>query len=135
MHAVQNDERRFIAMIVDLPIKTGRGLNDSVHWAVRAKATKKVRGDVRLALLLKLSTEKWLWPIDRTLRVRVKLTRISAGEMDDDGLTGALKAVRDGVADAFGTDDSSRSSLRFEYAQEKCKRGYFGVRIQIDPED
>lgn len=38
-------------------------------------------------------------------RIVVLLTRVSPRNLDDDNLAGALKAVRDGVADAFGIND------------------------------
>ena len=66
------------------------------------------------------------------LPIQVRITRLSAGELDDDNLRAALKSIRDGVADAFGTDDARSSRLKFEYAQEKCKRGAYVVRIQIE---
>ena len=40
-----------------------------------------------------------------TDRLVVLLTRISPRELDDDNLAGALKAVRDGVADALKVND------------------------------
>lgn len=61
----------------------------------------------------------------------VKLTRYSCGTLDDDNLRGSLKSVRDGVADALGIADND-GRVRWEYAQEKCKRGAYCVRVQIE---
>jgi hypothetical protein len=43
--------------------------------------------------------------VEPTDRLVVLLTRISPRELDDDNLAGALKAVRDGVADALKVND------------------------------
>lgn len=108
---------------VDLPIKTGSGLNERVHWGTRARMAKLERGTSCLMVKAKVN-----WAGSRTV---VKLTRYSFGELDDDNLKGSLKSVRDGVADAFGIADNDKR-VKWEYAQEKCKRGAYGVRIQIE---
>ncbi len=61
----------------------------------------------------------------------VTLTRLSVGTMDDDGVVGALKAVRDGVADALGIDDAD-PRVTWRYDQKKVKRGEWGVLISIE---
>ena len=60
----------------------------------------------------------------------VRLTRVSPGSrpMDDDGVVGAMKAVRDQVALELGVDDGQRHLVRFSYAQE---RGPWGVIVEI----
>lgn len=63
-----------------------------------------------------------------TMPVRVKLTRIGRKEMDGDNLQGALKAVRDGIADAIEIDDGDKR-MTWDYAQEIGK-GY-SVRVEI----
>jgi len=62
----------------------------------------------------------------------VVLTRIAPRPLDDDNLARSLKAIRDGVADALGTDDSARSKLKWRYAQEKGPPKQYAVRIQIE---
>jgi len=61
----------------------------------------------------------------------VVLTRIAPRALDDDNLARSLKAIRDGVADALGTDDSTKSKLTWGYAQEKGPPKAYMVRIQI----
>jgi hypothetical protein len=86
------------------------------HWAKRAKRAKGQRLAARLALL----------PYARELRalaalggvIRAELVRVSPRTLDSDNLQGALKAVRDGVADALGLDDGS-ARYRWEYSQSK----------------
>lgn len=50
--------------------------------------------------------------------IEVLLVRVAPGELDDDNLRAALKPVRDGVADAFGSDDRT-PMIVWSYAQEK----------------
>ena len=61
------------------------------------------------------------------------LTRITPGwrELDDDNLAGALKSVRDAVAEWLGVDDGDRMTVRYRYAQQT--KGPWGVRIQFGP--
>lgn len=105
---------------ITLPIKTGAGLNDRKHWAHRAREAKEQRSAAALA------TPRAALP------VTVRLVRISAGVLDDDNCQGALKHVRDGVADKLRVDDRD-PRVTWEYAQERCKRGSWGVRIEIMP--
>lgn len=87
-----------------LPVATVSESNGRDHWAVKGKRTRTNR---RVARLLCPKAE---------LPATVRLTRLSRGRLDDDNLRGALKAVRDGIADAFGVPDND-PRLRFEYDQ------------------
>lgn len=108
-------------MIVELPIKTGSGLNMREHWRKRAK---RVKAERTVAMVRTISSR--IPP----LPVVVILTRLSAGTLDDDNLQGAFKAIRDGVADAYGVADND-PRMTWRYDQAKCKRGEFGVRITL----
>lgn len=64
----------------------------------------------------------------------VTLTRYGPRLLDEfDNLPRALKAVADGVCDAFGVDDKPGSGLRFVAAQERSK--HYGVRILAAPDE
>lgn len=64
--------------------------------------------------------------------VVVTLTRLSRGELDDDNLRGALKSVRDGVADALGLKSDRDPRVRWEYGQGRgTKAQPYGVRIEV----
>jgi hypothetical protein len=104
-----------------LPLTTGRGLNDRMHWMQRARQTKKQR------------SAAWLLVPKHPLPCVVTITRLSAGKLDDDNLQGAMKAIRDGIADRLGIDDADKR-VRWQYAQEKCKRGESAVRVEIRAE-
>lgn len=70
-------------------------------------------------------------PTARPWRVRsIRVTRISTGKLDGDGLQGALKYVRDGIADALRCDDREFDNGLITYDQRPPgKRGVFGVMI------
>jgi hypothetical protein len=106
-------------MQVLMPIKTGRGLNDRMHWSMRHRLAVKQRRDACL-----------LCP-PHPLPCVVTMTRLSAGTLDDDNLRGSLKAVVDGIADRLGVDDAS-PLVEWRYAQRKVKRGHYGVEVQLE---
>ncbi|MBV7475375.1 hypothetical protein [Pseudoxanthomonas sp. PXM05] len=87
-----------------LPVQTVSEANGRDHWRVKARRVKRQRFAARA-----------MTPV-MSLPVVVKLTRLSRSRLDDDNLRGALKAVRDGVADAFGVADND-PRLTWEYAQ------------------
>ena len=65
------------------------------------------------------------------LQFRVTLCRLSAGVLDEDNGVASFKHVQDGIADALGFADDSDPRLDWHYDQDKCKRGYHGVRVTI----
>lgn len=102
-----------------IPIKTVSGLNAREHYRVRAKRVKAEREAT--ALIVK--------PFPTPCIVR--LVRLSPATVDDDNLPGACKAIRDEIAKLCGCGDSPRDPIQWVYAQEKCKRGTFGVRVEM----
>lgn len=108
---------------IEIPIKTVAGLNAREFWAVRAARVKKERRAGKLmgrALVAAVG-----------LPVVLTMTRLSAGTLDDDNLLGACKGIRDGLADAYGVDDAD-PRIKFRYAQAKCPRGQYGVRVKAE---
>lgn len=108
---------------IEIPgLKTVSEANAHEHWRkrqVRAKAQRQsafmhthghVRSDVS--------------PLPAT----VTLTRLGPRKLDSDNCAGAMKHVRDGVADAIGVDDGDEG-YDWQYRQEKSKT--YGVRIEI----
>lgn len=95
------------------------------HWSKRCKRSK---GQRSVSYLCLMRTE----PIAPKLPVVVTLTRLSAGTLDGhDNLRQALKPVADGIADYLQENDAD-PHIEWRYAQERCKRGVYGVRIEID---
>ncbi len=75
-------------------------VNNRSHWSVKAKSRAKQRSDCRY---LALGTK----PI-RTLEIPITLTFCPPDKRrrDIDGLLSACKGLIDGIADAWGIDDS-----------------------------
>jgi hypothetical protein len=105
---------------VQIPLRTGRGLNGREHHFTRARRVKAERNAV--AWFLNGKTRP-------ALPVVVTMTRISPGTrpMDDDQIPGALKACRDQVAQWLGVDDAD-SRVTWRYAQ---RRGPWGVEVEF----
>jgi hypothetical protein len=110
--------RRVVGQWLRLPIRTNNGLNAREHWAARSRRVKKERG------LAGTVVPRFALPCT------VTLVRISPGLLDDDNLRGALKGVRDGIADRLGVDDRD-PRVTWLYAQERDK-GY-AVRVEFRP--
>lgn len=102
-----------------IPVKTVTGLNAREHWRKRAA---RVRSERRAAALI-------VKPFPTPCIVR--LIRLSPSLCDDDNLQGACKAIRDEIAKLCGVDDGPSGPITWVYAQEKCKRGQFGVRVEM----
>lgn len=102
-----------------IPIKTVTGLNAREHWRVRHRRVKAEKAAT--ALLVKP------FPVPCIVR----MVRLSPALADDDNLQGACKAIRDEIARICGVDDGPTGPITWAYAQEKCKRGQHGVRVEM----
>lgn len=107
---------------VTLPIATVSEANRRDHWSTRARRAKMQRWTVAA----KLHGEKL-----PKLPVVVTLTRLAPRELDTDNLAGAMKAIRDGVADAYGLKSDRDARVTWRYAQERADQWHAGVRIAI----
>lgn len=130
-----------------LPIRTVSESNARGHWAARARRAKPQRWAAGLAVRAVCPPE-WVQrrPRPKTAsecnlapaigeaechNVTVTLVRVAPRLLDDDNLRGALKAVRDGVADALGTDDRD-PRIQWAYQQRKQPKTY-AVEIHMKP--
>ncbi len=118
------------AVLVKLPTKTSNPLNGSMGTTVggrraRAKARRVERDQARAFVLAATGRRPLEGPFE------VVLTRRSAGVLDDDGLRGALKSIRDGVSDALAVDDGDLDQVVFIYRQATAKRGEYGVEVLV----
>lgn len=103
-----------------LPIKTENPLNGQHgDWRRTAGIRRRQRTNARL-----------LCPLF-TMPAVVTMTRCSAGTLDDDAVPGALKSVRDGIADRLGIADND-PRVQWRYSQEKCKRGTWAVKVRVE---
>ena len=98
------------------------------HWRTQHDRVKAQKRAMELSLNANMPPRKYV-----TLPCVVRLTRISAGTLDDDNLRSALKACRDGVAAWLGVDDGKVELVRYQYEQETCKRKEYGVRVTVMP--
>lgn len=97
--------------------------NQRLHWAAKAKVTKEHRA-------LGATIGK-VWK--QRIPARVLFVRYSSKLADTDGLPTAFKALRDGIADGFGVDDSPSTPIEWVYKQDLCPRGCRGARVCIEP--
>jgi hypothetical protein len=111
-----------------LQVRTKSETNMREHWSARHKRRRAQRNAAWAVtcepVVLGLAT----------LPAVVTLTRIAPRRLDSDNLLGALKAIRDGVADALGVDDAD-PRLRWVYQQESGGKGRYGVRIALRSAD
>lgn len=101
------------------------GPNSRAHHMVKAARVKKER-----------QTAHWLLlnPKRPQLPVNVHMVRIGPRRIDEeDNLPGMFKAMRDGVADAYGIADNDKIKMRFTYGQERGAPRKYGVRIEVSP--
>lgn len=124
-HTITPASPRPLATLI-LPIRTVNESNgpQGKFWA-KARRRKKIRSAVLLALSAHLRA------VDLPLPLTVRLTRLSAGELDDDGLVSSLKQCRDACADFLGVDDKKRDIVRYTYEQARCKRGTYSIMIEF----
>lgn len=120
-------------LAVTLPLRTTNPLNGGMAFskvAVIARSRDRAahRGCARVLVLAKMR-ELRLSPLELVPCV-VKLTRVSAGKMDDDGLAASCKGIRDGIADALQVDDGG-PFVRFVYEQRKGPKKRYAVEVQI----
>jgi len=117
-----------VTLDVVVQVKTRSVLNLREHWAARARRAKAHRAATILALRrAHPGGADARWALDGDARLVVVLTRYGR-RLDDDNLRGALKAVRDGVAEWAGLDDGS-DQWRWEYAQDRA--GKLGERVSV----
>lgn len=112
-------------MQIELPIRTWSEPNVRAHWALRARRAKTQRKVARAYARAALGPAG-----PPRGPMGVTLTRVASRKLDTDNLAAALKAVRDGVADALGIDDGDER-IGWRYAQERGPRGHYAVRVEI----
>lgn len=106
--------------MITVPLRTVPGQNVRELWQARTSRVKKERKTTAWSLVGQKRP-----PIPCSVR----LTRVAPSSgLDDDNLLGALKGVRDQVAEWLGVDDRDRTKVRYLYDQ---KRGPWGVTIEF----
>jgi hypothetical protein len=115
-------ERHPLALLFTLDIRTKNPLNASrigntkLAAIIRTQERRAQRKRAKQGTLDALRASG-LSAVD-LIPAKVRLTRVSAGHMDDDGLSASGKGVRDGIAEALGVNDGGRF-ISFTWAQRK----------------
>ncbi len=111
-----------MSISVSLPIRTVSLTNQRGHWARKARRARVERNAARWTCVQQGVG------VPRAPLV-ITLTRFAPRKLDSDNVCGALKSIRDGVADALGIDDGS-DLITWVYAQEKAKDYSVSIRIE-----
>lgn len=127
------DAQRGVAHVEPLPrkfvtyfyvkVKTVSEANSHEHWRNRQKRAKSQRHAALWAAKAATITN------EPRPHVVVRLTRVGRRKLDSDNLQGALKHVRDGVADWLGIDDGRDDLVTWEYAQQTGSDAGVGVEV------
>ncbi len=110
-----------------LPLRIDSVANLREHWRKRAARTTEQRSFTRATLIPALNYSQ----LNAAEPMTVTMTRIAPRELDDDNLAAALKAVRDGVADALGLASDRDPLVKWEYKQERGAPKTYGVRVEV----
>lgn len=108
----------------EIPVRTVSESNGREHWARKAERVSLHRGTARLLARS--------YCADIGVPIIVQMARVAPRELDDDNLRGALKAIRDGIADAFGVKDND-PRIEWRYAQQRGKPKAYAVHVTITP--
>lgn len=112
-------------MIVTVPVHTVSIANVREHWRSRAQRAKSHRMHAALALRIAGVAQAPKTAV-------IVLTRVAPKKLDSDNLQGALKSVRDGVADWLQIDDGS-DRLEWRYAQRRGAPKTYLVEVEVMP--
>lgn len=101
------------------------------HWMIKHRRAREQRVTVFRWILATTPVGFWQLPM------HITLVRIAPRLLDDDNLCGALKAVRDGIADVFageyGAGEDRHPDLTWAYQQRRGTTREYGVEIVCLP--
>ncbi len=109
----------------EVPVRTMSEANLRGHWREKANRAKLQRSRAQIDTYVHLPPGGL-----KAGRIEITLTRIAPRGLDTDNLARALKAVRDGIADALRIDDGDER-LSWSYRQEKRKPKEYSVRVEV----
>ena len=118
----------------EVPVRLVSESNMREHWAKKAARAKKNRSAAKFWTEQKVRYSHMGEFIVGGAPLKVTITRIAPGKLDDDNLTGSAKHVRDGIADALGIDDGDP---RITWVVEQAKftgthRGGYSCAVRIE---
>jgi hypothetical protein len=120
-------------LVITLALGLPSESNARGHWAEKARRASAARGLASLATRA-YSASYCGVPVFRWFGgtgIVVTLVRLAPRELDDDNVRGALKSVRDGVADALGLASDRDKRVTWRYEQRKGASREYGCEIRI----
>lgn len=125
----QSTTHQLPAAALAIPLRVLNTANAREHWAARARRIKSERETVRLYWQARDGAGLRMVADMRPLRVT--LVRIGKRTMDSDGVSSALKGVRDEVATLLGVDDKDGTDgVTWHYEQRVAKE--YGVLVILE---
>ena len=121
------DTMTTITVTIPAAIDRRLGLNGRVHWGMKAKLAKDLRETAYTAMLA--TPRHTLPPAPLVLDYEIGLKRAQK-RMDDDNAIGALKAMRDGIAEYAGIDDKYIRSGELTWVRDPRGFGFITVTIR-----
>ncbi len=123
-------EKSLLAAPIRLDLRTSNPLNNSQGFSKGATmAAARERKKQRSMVLHRLSIAR---DGIEALPVTVTMTRVAPSSgLDFDGLTAALKSVRDGVADYYAVNDRDER-IDWRYEQRRGRPHEYAVTIRIE---
>lgn len=107
------------------PLRVNSTLNKRQHYLAKWSVSKKHRQ----AAMLYTANALFGKNIHEGAPLTIWITRYGKKELDFDNLAGALKSVRDGIADALGLkSDKESPTLSWKYGQAK---GEYMIEVEI----
>lgn len=104
-------------IIIVIPVHTVSEANWRGHFSIKAKRVKKHRTAAYYSCLSGSINRSAMSP-DRKLTVTLCRVTKNTQFLDDDNLVSAMKAVRDGIADALAIADND-TRVEWKYEQRK----------------
>jgi hypothetical protein len=117
---------------VFIPIETRSEANIREHWAEHARRAKRQR-DAAMVIVRCALARNPAGALMKKAETKLTVTLIRAGSrrLDSDNLQRALKAVRDGVADALTRDDGD-PEIEWMCGQAGTRECGVGVAVTIE---
>lgn len=113
---------RYIAFAWDRVMPLPSLANQREHWRARSKRLA-MHKELAFTECRKRGAKDGLFPYC------VRLVRCGPRKLDSDNLQGAFKAIRDGIAKAFGVDDGDEQ-IEWLYGQQKEKTVRIAVLVE-----
>lgn len=112
-----------LTLVFEVPVDV-IGPNAREH---RLETARRVKQERQAALLT--AKAFYVRPMRAEEIAKVTMTRLGPRRMDDDNLAAAMKAVRDGIADALGVDDGDPRIMWVP--RQLTARSRRGVKVEI----